>query len=96
MPEATGWHGTPTYFANVVTLNITVDEVVIELRRFFQAHKDLALDTQALKPISAPSPDEIFKLEPIARVVLTFSTAKALMQLLDQAVPQFEQKRREV
>lgn len=95
MPDETGPGETPTYFANIVTMNMSVDEMVIEFRRYLKAHKDLSLGTgPELKPIPPPAADEILGVEPVVRVVLTFSAAKGLMQYLNQALPQFEQLRK--
>ena len=41
MAEDPGGHLTPTYFANIVTMNMNVDELAIELRRFDKSHREV-------------------------------------------------------
>ena len=94
MPEETGRHEPPTYFANIVTSNLNVDELVMELRRFVAAHRDFLKVGEELIPVPPVTMEEILKLEPIARVVLSFTAAKALKQSLDQALPEIEKLRK--
>ncbi len=94
MPEETGKHEPPTYFANIATMNLNVDEMVIEFRRFFIAHRDFMKPGEELVPLGPPPVGEILKLEPVARVVLSFSAAKNMKQYLDQALPEIEKQRR--
>ncbi len=90
---------TPTYFANVVTMNMSVDEMIIELRQVHQEHKQLF---QGQKPedigtvtwTKPPAPDEMLSIEPVARVVLTFTAAKNLKRYLDDVLPKMESARR--
>lgn len=95
MSEQLARHEPPTYFANLVTTTLNVDELTIEFRRYMFPHREL-LKTPSLvaKPIPVPAPEEIAQLEPIARVVLTFTAAKVLKQQIDQVLPQIEQQRK--
>lgn len=95
MPDQPGSQHPPAYFANVVTTNLYPDELVMELRRHFQEHKILGV-AQGTQPadVAPPSAEEIFRTEPIARVVLTFTAAKGLKDYLDQAIPIMEKRRR--
>ena len=94
MPEETGRHEPPTYFANLVTMNLNVDEMVMEFRRFIQAHRDFPKGSEKLIPLEPPKPEELLNLEPIARVVLSFTAAKSIKAYLDQALPQIEKQRK--
>lgn len=86
----------PTFYANVVTMNLNVDELTIELRRYLASHKDhvAAVATGTLKPLASPSAKELLELDPIARVVLTYSAAKALKEYLEKAFPEIEKSRK--
>lgn len=87
----------PTFYANVVTMILNVDEFTVELRCYLPAHKEQMAKLSAadvLKPLPPPSPNELMELEPIARVVLTYSAAKALMEYLVKAFPPTEDLRR--
>ena len=94
MPEETGRHEPPTYFANVVTMNLNVDEMVMEFRRFIPAHRDFVKAGEKLTLLEPPQVKEVLNLEPIARVVLSFTAAKTIKQYLDQALPQIEKQRK--
>lgn len=87
----------PTYFANVVTMILNVDDMTIEFRRYMPPHKELFKTTgKEMIPIPAPSPQEIYQVEPVARVVLTFTAVKMLKQYLDTALPQIEKERKAI
>lgn len=95
MPEETGRHDTPTYFSNVVTMLLSADEMTIEFRRYMPSHKEfLKSSGRDLVSIPSPSPEKIYQVEPVARVVLTFTAVKMLKQYLDTAFPQIEKQRR--
>ena len=96
MPEDTRKTDPPAFYANVITMNLNVDELMIELRRYLPPHKNYISDLGAepLKPLAPPSSKEITELEQIARVVLTYSAAKALMEYLVKAFPPTEDQRR--
>lgn len=95
MPQDLPTHEPPIYFANLVTTILNVDELTMEFRRYISSHMDLLkTPSQQVKLIPPPSPQEITQLEPVARVVLTFTAAKALKQQLDQVFPQIEQQRK--
>jgi hypothetical protein len=90
----------PTFYANFVTSILTVDDLVMELRRVDRTHREM-LSTMTAAPVTAPfiplpsiTPADIMALEPIARVVLSFSAAKALKEYLDNALPAAEESRR--
>lgn len=94
MPEATGLQEPPTYFANVVTMLLNVDGMTMELRQYLPPHKDLLKAVGELTPIPPPTHEDVYKVQPVARVFLTFSAARALKAYLDQALPQMETARR--
>jgi len=87
----------PTYYANFATSALNADELVMELRRINKPHREI------LRPDAGPGPftvippiepAEIMSSEPIARVVLTFTAAKALKQYLHNTLPAIEESRR--
>lgn len=94
MPEETGRHEPPTYFANIVTSNLNADEMVMEFRQFFQPHRGFVKSGDKPIYLEAPKVEELLELEPVARVVLTFSAAKSIKQYLDQALPEIEKQRK--
>lgn len=95
MTEETGKQEPPTYFANVATTILNVDEMTVEFRRYTPPHKEVFKRTgKEMVPVPAPPPEEIYQLEPVARVVLTFTAARALKQYLDAAFPEIEKQRR--
>lgn len=87
--------GIPTHYANIATSLLTADELIMELRRVDKAHRDI-VNTSSLESVIVPpaTPEEILNHEPIARVVLTFSAAKALKDYLDNTLPRIEELRR--
>ena len=97
MLEESGRDDPPTFYANIVTMNLNVDELTIEFRRYLPAHGGLieSLAAGGLKPLPPPSLKEIAELEPIARVVLTYMAAKSLKEYLDQAFPPTVELRRQ-
>lgn len=95
MPEESGKHDPPTYFANFASTTLNVDEMTIEFRRYSPPHKELLkTSSQEVVPVPPPSAQDIYQVEPVARVVLTFSAVKALKQYLDTAFPQIEKQRK--
>ena len=87
----------PTFFANIVTSNLTTDELSMELRRVDRPHKQFVkaqAEGQPLIIIAAPTPEEIMSHPPVARIVVTFSAAKMLKQYLDVALPRAEEARK--
>jgi hypothetical protein len=91
----------PTYYANFVTSMLTVDDLLLELRRVDRAHRDWLASPPPGKsasgtftPVPALTSAEIMEHEPIARVVMSFSSAKALSNYLNAALPAIEEARR--
>jgi hypothetical protein len=80
----------PTFYANFVTMTLNTDELVMEFRRIDKPHRE----TIALPIIPAPTTEEIMRIDPIARVVLTFTSAKALHQFLGNTLPGAEKSRK--
>lgn len=79
-----------TFYANVVTSQINVDELVLELRRVFQPHREfLSAPASGARAVPVPlvTPTKIAESEPVARVVMTFSAAVALWNYLDEVMP---------
>jgi hypothetical protein len=86
---------TPTYYANFVTSLFTPDDLVLELRRFDRPHREFTSSGQEpLSLLPAVTPADVMRQDPIARVVMTFSAAKALKAYLDSALPPLEEARR--
>ena len=95
MPEANNQQQPPTYYANVVTSILNVDELVLELRRVLVPHRD-TMKASADKIVVIPpiTPEQMMREEPLARVVITFTAAKGLKEYLDQTVPRIEDARK--
>lgn len=95
MSDAGGQQGPPTYYANIITSLLTVDDLTLEFRRFDKPHREmLATPSQQLAVVPPASTAEVMQHEPIARVVVTFSAATALKEYLDSALPRIEESRR--
>ncbi len=80
----------PTYFANWVTLTVNTDELAIEFRRVDRPHRETADQTL----IPGPSPQDALNREPLARVVVTYTAAKALWEYLNNTMPRVAEARR--
>ena len=95
MAESADSQGIPTYYSNYVTSQINADELVLEFRRMLIPHREVALKEakDGIIPVPAVTGDQVMKLEPIARVVLTFSSARALRDYLDKVFPSMEAQR---
>ncbi len=96
MSEGAEKQEAPTYFANVVTVNINVDELVMEFRRILIPHKEQLKTSRPEAPIFIPpvAPEKILDIDPVARVVLTITAARALKQHLDDMLPKIEEARK--
>ena len=95
MPESTS-PNPPTFFANVATIHVNVDEVSIEFRRVMPPHSKVwELSKGATQPIPPWTDDNLYKVEPVAKVVLTFLGAKALRDNLIKLLPNFEELRKQ-
>jgi len=67
----------------------------MEIRQYLPPHRDLlAAKAPGMVTMPPPNPEEVFKLVPVARVVLSFSAVRALKVYLDQALPQMETARK--
>lgn len=94
MNGETSMNEPPTFFANVVTMNLNADELVMEFRRFMVAHRDFLKAGEGIQLVKPPMPEDVFKVDPVVRVVLSFSAVRSMKQYLDQALPQIEHLRR--
>jgi len=85
----------PTYYANYATAQLTVDELTLELRRFIPAHREMVktASTDVIKT-APPGVEQVMKTEPIAKVILTFTAAKSLLDYLLKAFPLVEDSRK--
>ena len=94
MSEPNGAQEPPTYYANIVTSNMNVDELTLEFRRFSVPHREF-VKAGAADVVSVPpaEPTKIMEEEPLATVVLTFTAAKALKEYLDKIFPAIEEAR---
>lgn len=95
MPDETNSSDPPTYFANVLTMNLDVDQMVMELRQNLPLHREAFahVTTADVVDIKPRTPQELLTLEPVARVVLTFTAVRALKQYLDKAFPLIQASR---
>lgn len=95
MPVEANTPEPPTYFANIVSMTLDPDQMIIELRQNLPGHRGTIphVSTPGITETTPPTPQEIMNLEPVARVVLTFTAVRALKQYLDKAFPMIEAKR---
>jgi len=88
----------PTYYANFVSLSVDPDVAYIELRRYIKPHVDMYRDAQRPAPpptqATPPTAETVYSQSPIARVVLTYTSAKALLNLLNEMIPKMELARK--
>jgi hypothetical protein len=92
MPESTS---PPTFFANIATIHVNVDEVGIEFRRLLKPHIEVWRALKDTQLIPSATEEEIYQTPPAARVVLTFLAAMNLRDNLVKLLSTFEQKRKE-
>jgi hypothetical protein len=84
----------PTFFANMATIHVTLDEVSIEFRRVMKAHKELAEAAKGGTDVPPLTEQDLYASPPIAKVVLTFLAARVLRDNLNNLMAQFEQMRK--
>jgi hypothetical protein len=94
MNESESRESPPTYFGNFVTSNLNTDELVMEVRRIMQPHRELSKPGNEPSVIPAITSQEIMSVEPVVRVVMTFTAAKSLKEYLDIALPRIDESRR--
>lgn len=82
----------PIHYANIVTVTVDPDAAYLELRRYIRPHRELF--SQPGPATAEPTEDSILTQEPIARVVLTYTAAKALHASLGDLIPQMDRARR--
>jgi hypothetical protein len=83
----------PTFFANIATIHVNVDEVSIEFRRVLLPHATIWRASQGKEPGLPATDDDLYKFPPAAKVVLTFLAAKALRDNLNALLPAIEEQR---
>ncbi len=86
----------PTYYANIVTASVDPDVVYLEFRRYITSHLEMYRRARTSSATPAPSLTEeaAYELEPVARVILTFTGAKALQTNLNELIPKMEHARK--
>jgi hypothetical protein len=87
----------PTFHGNMVTMQVNTDDLTLEVREIRIPHSRYGEQQNTRSEvISVPAltPQEIYKIEPIVRVVLTFSAARALKSFLETTLPKQEAARR--
>jgi len=84
----------PTFFANVATIHVNVDEVSIEFRRVLLPHATLWRASQSKEPGLPTTDEDLYRFPPTAKVVLTFLAARALRDHLNQLLPTIEEQRK--
>ena len=94
MTEAASKQEPPTYFANLVSLTVTVDEAVLEFRRVTSLHKETKITPGSVTPIPALTHDQAMAIDPIVRVVLTYTAAQGLRDILTNMLAQTDKARR--
>jgi len=85
----------PTFFANIATIHVNVDEVSIEFRRVMPPHGEIWKTSQSGKEVPAWTDDTLYEIPPIAKVVLSFLGAKVLRDNLVRLMPSFEDMRKQ-
>lgn len=96
MTEPTAQPTPPTYFGNAVTVIVGTDEASIEIRRLMPTHKEFDEATKRGTQASPPvTPEQFYNSPPIAKIVLTFTAAKYLRDILTSLLPRFEASRKE-
>ena len=95
MPVEANTPGPPTYFANIISMTLDPDQMIMELRQNLPGHRETMphVSTTVITETTPPTPQEIMDLEPVARVVLTFTAVRTIKQYLDRALPMMEAKR---
>ena len=83
----------PTYYANIVTVSVDPDVAYIEIRRFIRTHAEMHRAGKSGAP-DAITDETVYAEAPIARFVLTFTAAKALLSQLNEMIPKMEVARR--
>lgn len=83
----------PTYYANVVTVSVDPDVVYIELRRFIRPHIDIYHAGKSPTP-DVVTEEAMYAQAPLARVVLTYTAGKALLNHLADLLPKMEVARK--
>ncbi|MHB8381458.1 MAG: hypothetical protein ACYDC3_03840 [Candidatus Binataceae bacterium] len=84
----------PMIHANIVTSNMNVDELTMELRWVTAAHRNHMKTGDGLIQIPPLTTEEVMAVEPVVRISMTFTAARALKHYLDQALPEIEKTRR--
>ncbi len=84
----------PTFFANIATVHVGVDEVSIEFRRIMKPHKELSAIAKAGGEVPPFTEADMYETPPAAKVVLTFLAARLLRENLNNLMPNFEQLRK--
>src|SRR2546426_12763715 len=87
----------PTFFANIATIHVNVDEVSIEFRRFMKPHAELWKTFKDSGGKDGPplTDDDVYKFEPIAKGVLTFVGAKTPRDNLNKLMTNSEEMRKQ-
>jgi hypothetical protein len=76
-------------------MTVTVDEAVLEFRRLTLPHKEIKMEPAgSVTVIPAPTHDQAMAVEPIARVVLTYTAAQALRDTLGNMLAPVDKARR--
>lgn len=85
----------PTFFGNIMTAHVNVDEVSFEVRRLMPTHSQISEMTKGgTEPMKPLTELDIYALAPIVKVVVTFSAAKALSDNLQSLIAQMAEARK--
>jgi hypothetical protein len=84
----------PIIHANTVSMVLTEDELVIELREWHVAHAEMDMKMNS-EPVSAPMLSLAgFKVQPVKGiVVLTFGAARSMQDYLNRTLPIIQKSR---
>lgn len=96
MPDSVPHPEPPTFYTNVVTVHVTLDEVSLEGRRYMPGHEEIwRVSKGGKEPGPVPDDATVYREAPIVKVVMTFTAAKALRDTLQALLPQMETVRKQ-
>lgn len=89
IPEEGGEVKPVIIHANIASMVLGEDDLVIELREWHPAHVDVVdlKDPEKLRTVAVLQPDGFKKLPPKGTVILSFAAAYALQNYLNRTMP---------
>lgn len=97
----------PIIYSNFLTANISTDGLVLECRIIPDSHKKAvpidqfeklkglpATEVPPVHPIRIPTWDEVYEIQPNAKLIISFSAAVALSKFLQNTLPKMIENRK--